>query len=409
MNLPGRTSRSVRATRSCTIIGLLWLWATCGLAGCGNSSADQSTNQPTSLSALAKLGKKIFHDESLSASGRMSCATCHDAQFAFTQPTASGVSLGGPNLADPGVRNTPSLKYLSETPAFFFDNEGTPTGGFNRDGRANSLAEQAIRPFLTSFEMANNSAAEVIDKLSRANYVSEFMQFFGADVFDDVEQAFLDMREALQAYQQEDSEFAPYTSKYDYFLSGKASLSDQELRGLALFNNPQKGNCAACHPSGLREGGKHPLFTDFSYDNLGVPRNTAIAANADPNFFDMGLCGPNRTDLANRTDLCGAFKVPTLRNASLTAPYFHNGRFQTLKEVVSFYVRRDTNPEEWYPVDGHGLIIKFNDLPQVYQLNVNVTEVPYNRKVGDAPAMSDSEIDDVVAFLQTLTDGYQLR
>jgi cytochrome c peroxidase len=255
--------------------------------------------------------------------------------------------------------------------------------------------------------MGNSSPADVVDKLSRTSYAADFRKLFGDNIFNDVDQAFLDAREALQAYQQEDPDFAAFNSKFDYFLKGKASLSDQELRGYALFNNPDKGNCAACHPSARRENGKLPLFTDFTYDNLGVPRNELIAANQDATFFDLGLCGPQRSDLAERTDLCGAFKVPSLRNVALTAPYFHNGKFQTLKEVVSFYVRRDTNPEEWYPLGSNGLPDKFNDLPAAYKNNVNTTEVPYNRHEGDAPALSDSEIDDVVAFLNTLTDGYQ--
>lgn len=376
------------------------------VAGCGSSSASSST-PPSQLSAAAQLGQKIFNDQSLSASGQMACATCHDSQHAFAQPTAAGISFGGAGLNQPGLRNAPSLKYLSETPAFFFDDEGTPTGGFDRDGRANTLAEQAIRPFLTSFEMANTSVADVVDKLSRASYAADFRKLFGEQIFTDAEQAFLDAREALQAYQLEDNDFAPYTSKYDYFLAGKAQLNDQELRGYALFNNPEKGNCAGCHPSARRDNGKAPLFTDFTYDNLGVPRNTAIAANNDASYFDLGLCGPQRTDLANRKDLCGAFKVPSLRNIALTAPYFHSGKFQTLQEAVGFYVRRDTNPEEWYPLGVNGLPDKFNDLPAEYKVNVNVTEVPYNRHEGEAPALSASEIDDVVAFLNTLTDGYQ--
>jgi cytochrome c peroxidase len=132
-----------------------------------------------------------------------------------------------------------------------------------------------------------------------------------------------------------------------------------------------------------------------------------VAANSDPDYFDLGLCGPQRVDLADRTDLCGAFKVPTLRNIALTAPYFHNGRFATLRDVVSFYVRRDTNPEEWYPRGTDGLVAKFNDLPPQHVGNVNTTEVPYNRQPGDAPALSPNEIDDVVVLLATLTDGFQ--
>jgi len=147
-------------------------------------------------------------------------------------------------------------------------------------------------------------------------------------------------------------------------------------------------------------------FTDFTYD-IRVPRNPATPANADPAYVDQGLCGPFRTDLAQRTDLCGAFKVPTLRNVAVTAPYFHNGRFKTLKEVVGFYVRRDTNPEEWYPVAADGSVRKFDDLPPQYHGNANVTEVPYNRHLGDAPALTPDEIDLVVEFLNTLTNHYQ--
>lgn len=380
-----------------------------GLAGCGggDNSAAETGTAAKPLSPLAQLGEKIFADTSLSASGQLACTTCHDPQHAFSQSTASGVALGGVAQDAPGLRNAPSLTYLAETPAFYFDDEGTPTGGFNRDGRANSLAEQAIRPFLTSFEMANASVADVIDKLSRATYAAEFRKLFGNDIFNNADQAFLDARQALQAYQLEDSEFAAFSSKFDYFLVGKAQFTDQELRGYALFNNPEKGNCAGCHPSARRENGKPPLFTDFTYDNLGVPRNELIAANQDASYFDLGLCGPQRLDLADRTDLCGAFKVPSLRNVAMTAPYFHNGKFQTLKEVVGFYVRRDTNPEEWYPLGSNNLPDKFNDLPVEFHGNVNTTEVPYNRHEGEAPALSDSEIDDVVAFLNTLTDGYQ--
>lgn len=393
--------------------------AAAGLAatGCGGTSGSstpagqQGSFDPGSVTAeptaLAALGEKIFHDESLSAGGRMSCATCHDPSRAFAQPSASGVSFGGAGLDQPGVRNAPSLMYTARTPQFFFADDGTPTGGFDRDGRALDLADQAVRPFITSFEMANTSPAEVVDKLSRATYADDFRAQFGQQSFTDPDQAFLDARVAIEAYETESPEFQPFTSQYDYFLAGRATLSAAQMRGLALYNNPQKGNCSACHPSARGSGGEPPMFTDFTYDNLGVPRNTAIAANDDPTYFDLGLCGPFRTDLAARTDLCGAFKVPTLRNIALSAPYFHNGRFQTLTQVVGFYVRRDTNPEEWYPLGADGLVQKFDDLPAQYRGNVNTEEVPYNRQPGDQPALSPAEIDDVVAFLQTLTDGYQ--
>ena len=416
--LPGVGMAAHRAFRSSRGLLTAVMASACGvLAGCGGASGSSiPAGQPGSSSpaavtadpsALAALGEKIFHDASLSASDRMSCATCHDPANAFAQPTDSGVSSGGPGLDQPGVRNAPSLIYAARTPQFFFASDGTPTGGFDRDGRARDLADQAIRPFVTPFEMANPSPAAVVDKLSRAAYAAQFRAQFGQQVFADADAAFLAARVAIEAYESESPEFQPFTSKYDYFLAGHASLSAGELRGLALFNDPQKGNCNACHPSGRGSDGEPPMFTDFTYDNLGVPRNTAIAANADPSYFDLGLCGPARTDLADRSDLCGAFKVPTLRNIALTAPYFHNGQFQTLQQVVDFYVRRDTNPEEWYPLGPDGLVQKFDDLPPQYRQNVNTEEVPYDRHPGDQPALSPPEIAAVVAFLQTLTDGYQ--
>ena len=173
-----------------------------------------------------------------------------------------------------------------------------------------------------------------------------------------------------------------------------------------MFNSAGKGNCAACHPSARGSDGASPLFTDFSYDNLGVPRNTDIPANGDASYFDLGLCQVDRPELTGRSDLCGAFKVPTLRNVATRRVFFHNGRFKSLRETLRFYVTRDTQPELWYPVAG-GSVDKFNDLPPQYRGNVNVTEGPYNRKPGDTPALSEAEIDDVITFLATLTDGYK--
>lgn len=368
--------------------------------GCTRSDVG---NSGAPLSAAAALGERIFNDPSLSASGTLSCAGCHEAALAHASNQT--VNAGGAALDSSGSRNAPSLRYLDRTPAFNFDDEGTPNGGFNRDGRADSLIEQARRPFLAAHEMANPTPADVVTKLRAADYAEEFRSLFGAGIFDDGDLAFGRALVALAAYQREAAEFHPYSSRYDDFLRGGARLTEQELRGLALYNDPQKGNCAACHPAGRGADGSLPLFTDFTYDNLGVPRNAAIAANADPAFFDLGLCGPDRADLADRTDLCGAFKVPTLRNVEKTAPYFHNGRFANLTDALRFYVRRDTNPEEWYPLRDDGTPDKFDDLPDFAKANVNLTEAPYDRQPGEAPALTDSEISDVVAFLMTLTDA----
>jgi cytochrome c peroxidase len=377
------------------------------LAGCGGGASTDRAATAAGLSATARLGEAIFRDPTLSASGRQACISCHDPAFGHGAPNALAAQFGGSALSLQGGRSSPSIRYLDRNTAFHFDAEGTPTGGFFWDGRAASLQAQAGGPFLNPVEMANASVEDVVARLSRASYAAEFSQQFGADIFSRPADVFARVTLALQAYQQEDAAFHPFSSKYDAFLQGTARLSDAELRGLAWFNSPAKGNCAACHPSTRGADGSLPLFTDFSYDNLGVPRNTALAQNDDPAYFDLGLCARAGGDMAARTDLCGAFKVPSLRNVAQRQALFHNGRFASLKEALTFYVQRDTNPEKWYPLKADGSVDKFNDLPAAYRANVNTSEAPYNRPLGGTPALSDAEIDDVIAFLATLTDGYQ--
>ncbi len=372
--------------------------------GGGGTTTSDSTPEVAPLSAQAALGEKIFADASLSASGRQSCASCHDPAHGHSPANALAAQPGGPNGDLQGTRKTPGIRYLAANTPFFFAADGTPTGGFFWDGRARNFAEQATEPFINPLEMANVDKAAVIAKVAAAPYAAEFKRLFGADIFTDVEGAYLRLSLAVQQYEREDGEFNAYSSKYDAFLRGQAALGEQELRGLALYNAPTKGNCAACHPSARSADGAPPLFTDFTYDNLGLPRNPELQRNADPAYFDLGLC--QRADLVSRKDLCGAFKVPSLRNVALREAYFHNGRFKTLKDALTFYVQRDTNPEKFYPTDAGGAVVKFDDLPPQYRTNVNTEEVPYNRHLGDAPALSDAEIDDVIAFLRTLSDGY---
>ena len=313
-----------------------------------------------------------------------------------------------PNSLSPevaGLRLPPAIRYLKFNGAFGFTADGTPQGGFFWDGRVNSLAEQAKQPFLGATEMANPDVMSVISKLSRATYAAEFQRVFGQNIFADPTVAFERVAFALARYQIEDRDFAPFNSKFDAVNKGQATFTEPELRGLAWFNRQDKGNCASCHSSQAQAGAPGALFTDFTYDSLGVPRNMAIPANADPNFFDQGLCGPKRTDLSDRPELCGKFKVPSLRNVALRKRFFHNGQFDDLTDVVRFYVTRDTNPLAWYPMKLNELDV-YNDLPTLMRGNVNVTEAPYYRSRGQAAALNEQEISDLVAFLRTLTDGY---
>ena len=403
-------------------ISRLLLWTICAALGAVTAAAQSEATGLTRAQAYARaaqldaLGRALFFDPSLSASGRMACATCHDPQRAFGPPNALPVQLGGKDMLQPGIRAVPSLKYLQAVPQFTehyyeSDDEGDdsidngPTGGLTWDGRVDRGRDQARIPLLSPFEMANDDAAAVAAKV-RGGYADELRKIFGDAVVDDAEATFAAATEALEVFQQDFGNFYPYSSKYDAYLAGRATLTAQEAHGLALFNDPAKGNCGNCHRSARGKDGTPPQFTDYGLIALGVPRNNNdIPADAEPNYFDLGACGPLRIDLAGRSEYCGRFVTPTLRNVALRRTFFHNGKVHNLRDAITFYVERDTNPVKWYPRDEAGRVRKFDDLPQSYRGNVNM-EPPFGGKPGDPPVLSPSEIDNVVAFLNTLTDGY---
>jgi cytochrome c peroxidase len=353
---------------------------------------------PPPLSPAAHAGRLAFNDKGLSASGKLSCASCHDPNHAFAPPSARAVQIGGVHDNVAGARATPSIAYAKFTPKFHYDEKGEPAGGFDRDGRADTLAAQAAGPLTSPKEMANTVTA-VAARLRTDPYTDEMKAAFGPNVFATDESAFAALGKALEAFQRESADLAPFSSKYDDYLAGRAKLSAAEARGLKLFNDPQKGNCAACHPSARLADGTPPLFTDYTYDSVGVPRNRAIPYTRDRTYFDLGLCGPDRTDLSAKREYCGQFKVPTLRNVATRKVFFHNGEIKSLTDAVRFYATRDTNPKKWY-----GTHDKFDDLPKDLRKNVNTDEVPYDRKRGEKPRLDESEIADIVAFLKTLTD-----
>jgi len=366
-----------------------------------------------SAAALTALGRQLFADPALSASGKIACATCHDPKHDFGPANAQAVQRGGADGRSFGVRAVPSLKYTQNTPPFtehFIDDDGDdsvdqgPAGGRTWDGRSKSFHDQARLPLFSPFEMANAGPDAVLAKV-QARHGAQFRAVFGAKVFDDKTLAFKGVLMSLEAYQQSPEEFYPYSSKYDAFLRHEASLSAQELRGLAAFNDPERGNCARCHPSAKIKGA-FPQFTDFGFAAIGAPRNPAIPANTDRRYYDLGLCGPLRTDLQDRREYCGLFRTPSLRNAALRPVFLHNGVFHSLSDVVRFYAGRDTAPQKWYPRAGDGRISKFDDLPAAYAANLDA-QAPFDRRPGDAPALSGQDIEDIVAFLKTLTDGYR--
>ncbi|WP_275949003.1 cytochrome-c peroxidase [Bradyrhizobium septentrionale] len=284
-----------------------------------------------------------------------------------------------------------------------------PQGGLFWDGRADTLQDQAIMPLLDPNEMDGGSLDIVADKLRRESYAKRFVELFGAGIFDNRRLLVAEAMFAVARYQVEEVSFHPYTSKFDYWLEGKARLSETELRGLQLFNDPEKANCAGCHTSAPTRDGLPPLFTDHQYEALGAPRNAALAGNADASYFDLGVCGPQRTDVAEQTQYCGMFLTPTLRNTARRRAFFHNGVFSSLEQVMDFYNFRDTNPEKVFPRSADGTVHKYDDLPEKYHGNVDVSDPPFERHLGDTPAMTAQDEADIIAFLKTLTDGYQVE
>ena len=360
---------------------------------------------------LTALGRELFFDPVLSASGKLSCSSCHDSAHAYGPADGASTPLGGANGTERGLRAAPSLRYLQSVPAFtehMHEVEGDdsidqgPAGGRTWDGRAASAHDQARLPLLSPSEMANAAPADIVARLRTTPHAKRLQAAFGDDVLDDPQKGFNAVLLALEVFQQDPAAFYPYTSKYDEYLRGRVQLSPREARGLEAFNDPARGNCAVCHPSAVKEGAL-PAFTDYGYIALGVPRNRALPANRDAGFYDLGLCGPLRKDLSDHSEYCGLFRTPSLRNVAIRKSFFHNGLFHTLERVLDFYALRDLRPERWYPRARDGHIAKFDDLPPAYASNVNV-EPPFDRKRGDRPALSTAERADIVAFLKTLTD-----
>ena len=195
----------------------------------------------------------MFFDPALSASGKQACSSCHDPHHAFGPVSASPVEMGGPNLDQPGVRAVPSLRYLQAAPAFtehFYDSEDEgdesvdngPTGGLTWDGRVDHGEDQAKIPLLSPFEMGNKDALAVTAVLRKSAYADEFKATFGNDVFDRPGDAFDAAAEALGTFEQSAADFYPYSSRYDAFLAGKATLTTQELHGRSLFEDETKGS-----------------------------------------------------------------------------------------------------------------------------------------------------------------------
>jgi cytochrome c peroxidase len=372
--------------------GWLWLAGTIvAVVAASALAADEGPPRPaaTPFDAKESLGKRLFFEKSLSTPPGQACSACHDPRVAFADPDPGlPVSRGArPGLY--GSRNDQPVAYAAFVPPRHHDaEEGLWVGGLFWDGRANTLAEQAQGPPLNPLEMANADVETIAAKLRALDYAPLFAEVYGTDALTDSRKAFDHMADAIAAYERT-AEVSPFDSKYDRWLRGEAELSPQERRGLEIFEAEDKGHCAACHPSRPGKDGSPPLFTDFTYDNLGVPPNPEnpfylLDARLNPDgfrFVDLGLGAVVKDPAQN-----GKFRVPTLRNVAVTGPYMHNGVFKTLFQVLAFYNTRDV--ARW-------------PAPEMGQ-NVNRTELGNLR-------LTNRELEDLVAFLQTLTDGWRPR
>jgi cytochrome c peroxidase len=362
--------------------------------------------KPRPPSPREEAGRRAFFDKSLSTPPGTSCASCHDPRLAFAgdNGSASGVAAG----SRPGHfarRNTPSVLYVKYVPAFHFlledddDVNPVPFGGLSWSGRADSVAEFSRLPLFDPDEMNNADDAELAAKVHAADYAGDLAAAFPG-AFADPAATVHALGDALQAYLTSEA-MAPFTSKFDDYLRHTAKLSDLEMRGLAAFKSAEKGACDGCHKFAERSTRvERSLFTDYGYDAVAVPRNPAIPGNRDPRYNDLGLCERKQTAVpSSKDEWCGFFRTPSLRNVAVRTRFMHNGAFTKLRDVVAFYATRTTDPTRWYP---HGA--RFDDVPAKYQGNVNVQSLPYNRAPKDKPALTDDEIDAIVAFLGTLTD-----
>ncbi len=342
-----------------------------GALAFGSIALGQGRSQ---LTAKETLGKAIFLDENLSEPRGQSCATCHLPRFGFKgngDPDAA--VIGGAVPGRFGNRKPPSAAYAfgSPSPGYqIIDRERLYVGGQFWDGRATSLADQAKAPFLNPVEMNNPDRQTVVRKVCGADYGVLFRLVFGNQYCDPAQSnaAYDAIAGAIAAYEQS-SEVNPFNSKYDRYVEGKAQLTPQERLGLQLFEG--KAGCSGCHPTGPKS-----FFTDFTYDNLGIPKNLSHPATRAA-ATDLGL----GARINHRED--GRFKVSTLRNVGISPPYGHNGFFKTLADIVHFYNTRDVPAAGWAA-------------PEVLA-NVNRDEL------GNL-SLTAAEEAAVVAFLKTLTD-----
>ncbi|HEY2901046.1 MAG TPA: cytochrome c peroxidase [Polyangia bacterium] len=354
---------------------------------------------------IVALGRRLFFEKALSEPAGTSCASCHDPRhgFAGVNGSKNGVARG----SRPGHfarRSTPSVLYLKFVPRFhYYQEEDAPVpsafGGFFWDGRADSIAALVRQPLTNPDEMNNRDARAIAAKLRAAGYATDFEQTLHTPL-SDAARAVAGLGQALEAFLTSPT-MAPFSSKYDAYIRGHAVLTPIEARGLTLFKDPDKGNCASCHLLTVTSPTpERSMFTDYGFDAVAAPKNhkRPVTPGAPP--FDLGLCERTDTQVPSHDEKwCASFRTPSLRNVAVRPTYMHNGVFDNLRDVVAFYATRAVDPMRWYRSK-----VKFEDVPTKFRGQVNINSIPYNRRQGDTAALDDRDIDAIVAFLGTLTD-----
>ncbi|MEM5570006.1 cytochrome-c peroxidase [Aliarcobacter butzleri] len=337
------------------------------------------------------LGRILFFDVNLSKNRTQSCATCHNPNAGFVDDRDNGVkkmaSLGddGKSLGD---RQAPTASYAKFSPTFHFDEKAKKyVGGQFWDGREATLEGQAGGPPLNPIEMGMSDKKAVVDRLKENTlYVDSFKKIFGADIFKNDDKAYEAMTIAIASFERTD-EFSPFDSKYDRYLKGEYDLTPLEDLGKSIFFSNNNNSCANCHVL-KGEDKEGETFTNYQYHNIGTPANNELRAKNGVKAIDEGLlANSNVSDVAQK----GKYKVPTLRNVAVTAPYMHNGVFKDLKTVVEFYDKynnkdRNIDPETNKPWDE----------PEVKD-NISLQELKANK-------LTDRKVEALVAFMKLLTD-----
>lgn len=377
-----------RPVRAAAFSAVLFGALTASLAAPGSAGA-----QEADIPSVEELGKALFFDANLSSNRTQSCASCHNPESGFADPSRRAASLGadGKSLGD---RNAPTASYARFSPAFRIDKTGVAVGGQFHDGRAATLKDQAGGPPLNPGEMAMPSKEAVRDRLrENPRYVRAFAAFYGAGVLDDANKAYDAMTDSIARFESTNL-FAPFDSKYDRHLRGEYKMTAEEELGMTLFFSTQFTNCQICHKLNTLPASKDETFTNYQYFNIGVPANKALRDEngKGKRHVDHGLLeNPGVKGAAQD----GKFKTPTLRNVAVTGPYLHNGVFQELETVVRFYNSYNSksdaakiNPETgkpWgAPEVGKTLALK---------------------ELETGPALDDRRVKALVAFLKTLTDA----